>query len=100
MGSHLLSRICWLTFGMSIGIYQINQGVDTQHVGVLISGIGMSLFGCAWFLRPVAIGIPLRLINQTSRQASLAPQSFYNALIFCAFGCLCFGLILRYMFSV
>lgn len=97
---HFLSRVVPLVLGMSIGFYQIALGLATRHLGILLAGVGMGILGWAWFVQPVVLGAPLRLVLRTSKNLSIVSPQLRRILFFSGLGTLWIGLILQLWFHI
>ena len=98
--SHIYTRLMWLTFGVGFGAYLLWHGVSGHLVGVSLSGVGLVLFGAAWFLHPVLLTSPIRRSTLTSTATAVGPRRIRTVLASAAFLCLAVGIILRYAFKV
>ena len=98
--SHISTRLLWLAFGVGFGAYLLWHGVSTHQVGTALSGIGLMLFGAAWFMQPVLLTSPIRRSTLTSMATAIGPRRVRIVLPSAAFLCLVVGIVLRYAFKV
>jgi hypothetical protein len=97
--THLLARICWLTFGGVMAATRLLDGVQHNSTGMTVTGIGWLLLGILWFLSPLIIGKKKSEMAQQQREAAIGSDSLRNKLLFAAAGCVAVGMVLRYGFG-
>jgi hypothetical protein len=98
--SHLVTRTLWLIFGVGVGLYSVMEGVHAHQVGITLPGIGMMLFGIAWFMQPVVLDKPVSTLTASSQEVAIGPPALRKILTLGAFGCLAFGMIARYVIHI
>ena len=98
--SHIYTRLLWFALGTGFGAYLLWLGVPAHHIGLSLSGVGLVLFGTAWFLHPVLLTSPIRRSTLTSTATAIGPQRIRTVLASTALLCLAIGIILRYAFKV
>lgn len=86
--------------GTGLGAVQILDGLQHGLVGPVLSGVGLAMFGVAWFMRPIPLGQPMGSIRDTLKNAQIGPHRVHAALVFSGLACLLVGLVLQYVMSV
>lgn len=97
--THLLARLCWLTFGGVMAATRIVDGIKNNSTGMTVTGIGWLLLGILWFLSPLIFGKKKSDMAQQQRQAAVGSDGLRNKLLFAACGCVIVGMVLRYGFG-
>jgi len=50
---------CWLMFGFALGIFSLVRAVQSNNIGLALSGCGLLILGIVWFSYPISFTTPL-----------------------------------------
>lgn len=94
--THLVARLCWLAFGLIMGVTRISDGLQSASAATSLTGVGWLLLGVLWFLSPLVLGKSKGEMAGRQRQAAIGSDALRNSLLFAAVACVGVGLVLRF----
>jgi uncharacterized protein YjeT (DUF2065 family) len=92
ISTHLASRLFWLLFGAGFGVIQI---LDARMSSVAL-GLGLVLFGTAWFMHPIVLTRTMGSILSKIEDAEVGPKLLHTALTYSGLACMVVGFVLKY----
>ena len=93
VSTHLGSRLVWSVLGCALGAFKIVNGLQHSQIDPVISGLGLVMFGAAWFMQPL---LPSLRSAEKTKSAMVGPSWLHSCLIFGGFVSMCIGLALKY----